>query len=380
MKGFVRVVKFLFAASLIVAVVMLGYLLFQERVDYENDPAEELSIGGVTKYYFNRLSNLEKHAYNNILSGIDERPWRIEVPTMTQSELGKIFEALLYDNPAFYFTGRECTVGLSDRNAFFYPQYEIDEATYSAQMTAVENASQAFLSTVGGVTDEYALELAVHDYLVKTCSYGESNATIYDALVTGSASCEGYSKAAKYLLDKLGIPCYVMCGVSENYKGETEDHMWNVVKIGGGWYNLDVTWDDPADADDDGIRHTYFNISDAEISASHSHFKNDNPCVSTQMGYYQKSGLMFSAYDDAAQDSIVKLIAEAADNGAAFVEFKFASDKDYKAADKALFDRKGVYRLQERAAAVCSARLVTGSTHYTSDERFNIIQLYIPYA
>ena len=380
MRGFLRFVKGLLITSLIVAAIAFGYLLTQDHTDYETEPAEALSIGGATKYYFNRLSNLEQHAYNNILSEIEGRPQRIKVPEMTKNELGEIFEALLYDNPEFYFTGRECTVRMSGSGAYFYPQYDIDKTAYDAQMTAVENAAQHFLSTVSGVTDDYALELAVHDYLVKTCSYNDDNATVYDALVEGSASCEGYSKAALYLFDKLGIKCYVMCGKAENYNGETEDHMWNVVNIAGSWYNLDVTWDDPADANDKTIRHTYFNLSDAEIAATHSHYYNDNQCNSTEMGYYKKSDLLFSAYDSAAEDKIAELIAEAADKGEDFVEFKFSSEQAYKAADKELFDKKGVYRLQERAAAICSAKLVTGRTSYMSDDKFNMIQLFIPYA
>ncbi|MBQ8902799.1 MAG: hypothetical protein IJY73_00685, partial [Oscillospiraceae bacterium] len=58
----------------------------------------------------------------------------------------------------------------------------------------------------------------------------------------GSAGpvCEGYSRAFKVLCDVAGITCVLTDG--------TEDggaHMWNYAKVGGDWYAVDVTWNDP---------------------------------------------------------------------------------------------------------------------------------------
>lgn len=367
-------------AALVFSVLAFGYLIMLERADSANRPPEELLIGGAYKYYFNRLSELEKRAYNCILSETGGYPPRIKVPSLTKDELGNVFEALLYDNPEFYFTGRECTVRFTGSRAFFHPEYAIDRDVYAAQMAAVEKAAQSFLSTVKGVTDEYLLELAVHDYLVSRCSYNEYNATIYDALVRGTASCEGYSKAAKYLFDKMGIKCYVMCGVAENHSREKVDHMWNVVNIGGGWYNLDITWDDPADAHDRSIRHTYFNLTDAQISATHSNYENDNRCVETEQDYFEKSGLMFSGYTLATEEKITGLIADAADAGEDFLEIRFSTPQAYKKAHKSLFMDKRIYVLQKRALDICSAKINPDKARYSSDERFNIIQLYITYS
>jgi hypothetical protein len=368
-----------FAAA---AAVIVAFFLFLGRyLPTDTDsPAAELPIGGENKYYFSQLSNIEKHAYNSILSEIGRYPPRIKVPSMTEDELGSIFEALLCDNPSLYFVGRECTVRMSGSKAFFYPKYSVDKDTYAAQTSAVERAADRFLSTVSGLTDEYALELAVHDYLVSTCSYEEGSATVYDALVRGIASCEGYSKAAKYIFDRLGINCFVMCGSAENHTGETVDHMWNIVSINGGRYHLDITWDDPADAGGSSIRHTYFNLSDKEISATHTGYKCEYACDETSEGYFVKSGSFFKAYDMASKNAIANLISDAADNGEEFVEFKFSSGRAYAAADNALFGKKEIYEILEIAASGCSARILTDRASYSSDKRFNIIQIYIPYA
>lgn len=58
--------------------------------------------------------------------------------------------------------------------------------------------------------------------------------------------CDGYSRAFKTLCDRLNIPCVLENGyakTSPDSKGGF--HMWNAVEIGGQWYGVDVTWNDP---------------------------------------------------------------------------------------------------------------------------------------
>jgi len=58
--------------------------------------------------------------------------------------------------------------------------------------------------------------------------------------------CDGYARAFKVLCDKLGIPCVVETGWSKaSASGPVGFHMWNLVQIGGKWYGVDVTWNDP---------------------------------------------------------------------------------------------------------------------------------------
>ena len=62
--------------------------------------------------------------------------------------------------------------------------------------------------------------------------------TSYGAFVNHNAVCQGYALAFKVLMDRAGIPC---CYVSS----DAINHAWNMVRLDGNWYHVDVTWDDP---------------------------------------------------------------------------------------------------------------------------------------
>lgn len=58
-------------------------------------------------------------------------------------------------------------------------------------------------------------------------------------LVNHIGVCNGYALAYKYLLNEVGINCYMVTSESMN-------HAWNLVELDGSYYHVDVTWDDPA--------------------------------------------------------------------------------------------------------------------------------------
>ncbi len=62
----------------------------------------------------------------------------------------------------------------------------------------------------------------------------------------GGPVCEGYSKAFMLLCHKLGIPCILVDGLATNaWNVQPQSHMWNYVCVDGGWYGMDITWNDP---------------------------------------------------------------------------------------------------------------------------------------
>lgn len=116
---------------------------------------------------------------------------------------------------------------------------------------------------LGGLSD-YKKVKRINDYLCDTIEYSKSTPftyddyTVYGAICKGVCVCEGYAKAAKYLLDKNGVESYYVVGDTSG-----GPHAWNLVKVDGKWYHLDTTWNDTGND-----RNEFFLVTDSFMSIS----------------------------------------------------------------------------------------------------------------
>ena len=83
---------------------------------------------------------------------------------------------------------------------------------------------------------------AVHDYIVLNGKYDNNSLYFsdYDLLTKGTSVCNGYALLTYNMLNKLNIPVNFVSGTASG-----EAHIWNMVKLDGYWFHLDVTWNDP---------------------------------------------------------------------------------------------------------------------------------------
>lgn len=131
--------------------------------------------------------------------------------------------------------------------------------------------------------------------------------TPYGVLVRKQGVCEGYARAFKTVMDRLGINCIQVQGAHQ-YSGEVAvGHMWNYVEItdsnpatssvakmraartiGGKWYAVDATLDDPEFPVDTAAE------IDAECKTYEKTFDPQN--LPPEMAQYGKSGFEFEKY------------------------------------------------------------------------------------
>ena len=149
-----------------------------------------------------------------------------------------------------------------------------DEAGLSDKDAAILEQCRAVLGEL--ITEDmtdFQKELAVHDWIVEHGSYdqtvhnnpGHSGRTgyrdPYGILVGGYGNCLGYSTTFQLLMDLCGVECITVVGAAFD---SMEDHAWNMVKLDGAWYCVDVTWDDPTMGGGNTnsvVRHRYFNVT-----------------------------------------------------------------------------------------------------------------------
>ena len=215
--------------------------------------------------------------------------------TDTAGEVFEIVEKCVWDNPEIlYYAG--CTYSSSGKLTF----------QYNRSKDISKNHSELLLRKLDSILDQiiqpdmsdYEKELAIHDYIINNCDYdlagyeaGEiptESFNAYGALCLETAVCEGYAEAAKLLLDRTGVDCYIVTGSSRNV-----GHAWNIVKVNGEYYQLDVTWDDPVMQDGSrALNYHYFNLTDDEMKIDHEWDNKKYPvCSGTELNYYTYNNL-----------------------------------------------------------------------------------------
>ncbi len=350
-----------------------GVEKLQAQVKFPDKPQ-----GTYSGFYYNKLSDNEKIVYEVIMGKIDKMPKKIRVPDLNEESLKKVFDALHYDNAEFFFLGENCVIETSFSACYFVPEYLMSEKEYEKCMKELEKEKNKIVKTVSGFTDDFEKELYIHNYIIDKCQYvdkvGGAFSSSYGCLVKGTASCEGYAKAAKYLLDAVGIENYIASGVTHAYnEKESEGHAWNIVKINSGYYHLDVTWDDPVNPEVEN-RYAYFNVSDKELSKTHDIDKAfSGVCISDKENYYVKKSLVFSSYDSKTRDAMVSEMARCITKGEKTLSFKVTDEKTLKVIKEELFDMNGIYSVLFSASTVADKPVPREGISYAIDEKHMII-------
>lgn len=224
-----------------------------------------LSLVPGTAFAADETAEREERLYQLLLEGIRDRKGLdgesyIDISELRISNvkgssdmdmLETVFSRVLFDHPElYYFT--ECFNRVPGNVPYVLgirPVY-VNAAKDPDAQERFDAAVNTALAQTEGLTDPVEQMLALYNYLVRTTAYNYDISlsdgpvdlcvtepkeawTAYGALVTGDTVCKGYAMAWKVLMDRIGIPCLVIC------KGDGS-HLWNLVQVDGKWYHIDV--------------------------------------------------------------------------------------------------------------------------------------------
>lgn len=121
--------------------------------------------------------------------------------------------------------------------------YDKTQKNRVRQIRKSEKLSSGKLSSVEKIQ-------SVHDWLVRNVRYDYDNMlkgkvpgsehTSKGSLIRKLCVCDGYAYGFQKVMKSIHIPCKVVRG-----KVDSVTHAWNMVCVGGKWYHVDVTFDDP---------------------------------------------------------------------------------------------------------------------------------------
>lgn len=382
-KFFLRLLGAAVIAALVATVISAVVSVRENNrpvADTSVQAAPLTDVGGACKLWFSDLSNDGKHAYNLILSSIYSMPEEIEINRIDSETLDEVFYALMSDNPDLFFVGRKCTIRTSGSRMWFSIDYLCTKEEYFQMKSELDSVCRSVIGSLTDKSDRWLTELEIHDYIIDNCVYSEENTAIdssaYGALVAGRAACEGYSKAAKLLLDAAGFESTVVTGIAEGEKGRNGPHMWNVVKLGEDWYHLDCTWDDPVEENGKQSKsRIYFNVDDALLLKTHKDLSKNFACDSMKENYFVKTGAYFDEYKRSDEKRIADIIIKETETGGETVCIRFADRSAFDSAFKELITNERIYSVLELAREGSEVAFMTNEVGYFTDEERLIFAL-----
>ena len=257
-----------------------GYI--QENADFETAHAD------VIEYIYQQTMQFQEriNIYDYNISVSDYATLRNSL-IGTYPELTVLLDNLYGYSYSYYSSERPIVE--------FVPQYGYSAEEGAQRLERFYDMADYFLGFVNDDMDDFTKALVLHDELAihgeyiaqKTLDDGTAvMSSDYSQMVEGWGRCETYTEVYAYLLAQNGIR-------SEIIDSSSMQHEWLKVQLGGKYYNVDLTWDDPIYDRPGKASHNYFLWSDEEFQT-----KSSVKDAHTDYTYAHAASADYDAYDN----------------------------------------------------------------------------------
>lgn len=258
-----------------ISIKLIHRYIFKETNEL-NNYEEVLKVANNTDYkdskyypYYELLDEDGKTVYNQIKTAVNSYN-DVFVPDVTidSGKLKEVFLSFFYDHPEVFWLSIEYS-NVVDEN----DRVVSVTLVYTDHIKTINDAKETFDKKVNEIVNEakkqeldYAKVFFVHNKLIDMIEYDTNeyvDQSAFGAVNQRRAVCVGYAKLFQVIMMKLGIPTYYITGSAGN-----DYHVWNVIELEDGFYNIDLTWDDNSKT-----LYKYFLINNKSIEKDH---KRDN--------------------------------------------------------------------------------------------------------
>ena len=213
----------------------LGKLVVGEPQDAEAVSEE--------RYAYQQLEPEEQTVYNQIVETVEQQAERAPVSTESEKTLERAYTAVMADYGEFFwvsgyryntYTSGDQIIGME-----ILPVYTMDAAQREEKQRQIEAEAARWLEGISSEAGDYEKAKFVYETLIRRVDYAldaVESQNILSVFLYGETVCQGYAEAASYLLQQLGIQSAVVTGTAQG-----EPHAWNLVRLDGKYYYMDVT-------------------------------------------------------------------------------------------------------------------------------------------
>ncbi|MFZ5444156.1 MAG: transglutaminase domain-containing protein [Myxococcota bacterium] len=114
------------------------------------------------------------------------------------------------------------------------------------------------------IADETERARAVHDFVALWLEYRAGDGSPQEpatVLARRTGNCDGYARLFEALARAAGLEVKTITGLARDLQDRPQPHAWNVIRLGGAWRFVDVTFDDPTvvgESNGPALRSDYF--------------------------------------------------------------------------------------------------------------------------
>ena len=221
------------------------------------------------KVMFRAVSNPIENILLNAWENVSEDAINILSYRLTLDDVSEIFFNLLYSHPEYYYVETFSYILFGQYIKSIEVNYiEIDPSVIARTYENIEKATDDIMIYIDDDMTDFEKVMTVHNRMIAEYDYNyDATAEDYDTtkgdfdiriMVKKTGVCQGYALAFKYVMDMLSIDCIFA-------RSDAMCHGWNLVKVDGNWYHIDLTWDDLGKDYFTGIQNTYALLSDNAI-------------------------------------------------------------------------------------------------------------------
>ncbi len=339
-------------------------------------------------YSYYSMSEAQKYAYDTLYKGIiafDEEITFSSDSKVSVNDLYYVYQTMLNDQTDLFYINNtiQYYANTSTKNVVkVLIEYTITKQEAEKKLKAADAAANSIIAEINDSMSEYDIVKLFHDKVIIATDYSLTStdgSNIYGTLVGKSALCQGYAKTFTYLCNKVGIQSLLVTG-----EADTEPHMWNMVKIDGSWYHIDLTWDDANRAQDaEFIRYDYLNVPDSVINRSRTTYSQDYSypkASSLKANYFVVNGYTASSYKE-AESLLTNLIVKSSKTKNSYVQFICTSKESYEEIKKKLFDKDTgtALNILDSANELCTNKINRDTLTYNTNDDTYTIKLFLQY-
>lgn len=294
-------------------------------------------------YCYQHLSEEEQQIYVEILGTLNDLKEETVLSSNDVDQVAKIHEYVCADNPElFWVKGYQVQPYEVDGKTVkikYSGLYTMDKGQRKNYQIAMDKVINQWLAEMAQCDEEYDKVKKAYDLIISNTEYDASateSQNIVSVFMNGKSVCQGYAEAFQYLLKHSGIQSILVSGTA--YNGiKTEPHAWNLVCIGGNYYQFDITWGEPNYQAAEGtvekvkwdISYKYFGLTDKEMYNNHTVDMSMSlpECNSTEYNYYVKEGYYYETLD---KRQLKVQFMEAEESGTGVAHLRCANSLMYK--------------------------------------------------